>query len=181
MAAASDEDIMARAMAEEIWTNEKARGEIRKLLARRGRLGKPRGWFGDINLSPVSLDADYINFRTVSFGLFDSDDLAAALGNFTFRVVIAGESEGLSSGKTRVYVRQVGSYVRDSFDFNGDQFLGFWDDSDDAVSLVNPLSGEKVSNASFRAYRGSTGRGGDFLVYSDTKKLMRSPPEVFEV
>jgi len=166
---------------EKIWSNPKAKVEIRRLLNRLGRLGRPRGWFGNINLAPPILESDYINFRTVTFGIFDSDDLAASLGKFTFRVVVAGESEAVRGGKTKVYVHQVGIYVRDSFDFNGDQFLGFWDDSDNSVSMINPLSGDKVTNASFRDYRSKTGKGGDFLVYSDTKKLMLAEPDVFEV
>ncbi|AKT41270.1 DUF6402 family protein [Chondromyces crocatus] len=166
---------------EQIWANPAAQGEVRRLLARLGRLGGTRAWFGDINRPPTVLDADYINFRTVSFGLGNLDDLSAALGNFTYRVAIAGEAEGLSGGGTRVYVHQVGIYVRDSFDFNGSQFLGYWDDSDNSVSMLNFLSGDGVENASFQAHRRRTGMGGDFLIYSDTKKLMRSPPEIFDV
>jgi hypothetical protein len=164
-----------------IWANPAARAEVGRLLGRLGRLGGPRAWFGDINRSPTILDGEYINYRTVSFGLSNLDDLSASLGNFTYRVAIAGESEGLSTGGTRVWVHQVGIYVRDSFDFNNTQFLGYWDDSDSSVSMVNFLSGDRVENASFRAYRQATGMGGDFMVYSDTKKLMRSPPETFDV
>lgn len=166
---------------ERIWANTAAKNEVRKLLNRLGRLGKPRGWFGDINRAPQLLDYDYVNFRTVSFGVLDSDDLAASLGNFTFRVVVAGESEGIKGGKTKVYVHQVGIYIRDSFDFNGDQFLGYWDDSDNSVSMINPLSGEKVTNESFRKHRASTKVGGDFIVYSDTRKLMLASSDVFDV
>ncbi|EYF08686.1 DUF6402 family protein [Chondromyces apiculatus] len=164
-----------------IWANPAAQAEVRRLLGRLGRLGGPRAWFGDINRSPMILDGEYINHRTVGFGLSNLDDLSAALGNFAYRVAIAGEAEGLSTGGTRVYVHQVGIYVRDSFDFNDSQFLGYWDDSDSSVSTMNFLSGDRVENASFQAYRRGTGMGGDFLVYSDTKKLMRSPPEVFDV
>ncbi|XXT18513.1 DUF6402 family protein [Sorangium sp. So ce429] len=164
-----------------VWANAAARGEVSRVLSRLGLLGRPRTWFGDINRSPTALDGEYINFRTVGFGLTNLDDLSAALGNFTYRVAIAGEAEGLRTGRTRVSVHQVGIYVRDSFDFNGSQFLGYWDDSDDSVSMVNIFSGDRVENATFQDYRRRTGMGGDFLVYSDTKKLMRSPPEVFEV
>jgi hypothetical protein len=47
--------------------------------------------------------------------------------------------------------------------------------------MLNFLSGDRVENASFQDHRRRTGMGGDFLIYSDTKKLMRSPPEMFEV
>lgn len=166
---------------DQIWANPAARAEVSRMLGRLGRLGGPRAPFGDLTRSPTVLDSEYINFRTVGFGLFNLDDLSAALGNFTFRVAISGEAEGLPTGRTRVSVSQVGVYVRDSFDFNGDQFLGYWDDSDDSVSMINAFSGDSVSNQSFRDYRMRTGTGGDFLIYSNTKVLVRSPPDVFEV
>lgn len=174
-------DVYDAIIQDRIWANPAAQREVRDVLNRAGRLGKPRGWFGNINLAAPSLDSVSVNYRTVGFGLSDMDDLSAALGNFTFRVVVAGESEGLKSGETQVYVHQVGIYVRDSFDFNGSQFLGFWDDSDDSVSMVNPLSGESVRNEDFRNHRARTGMGGDFLVYSEVQKLMRKTPDVFTV
>jgi hypothetical protein len=36
---------------------------------------------------------------------------------------------------------QVVVNVKDSYDFNGDQFLGLWDDSDNSVSMLNLFSG----------------------------------------
>ncbi len=58
----------------------------------------------------------------VSFGLTDLDDLSAALGNFAFRVAVAGGVTFVSGSKHLVTLSEVGIYVRDSFDFNGDQF-----------------------------------------------------------
>ena len=87
--------------------------------------------------------------------------------------------EVMAGYRHQVSITEVGVYVRDSFDFNGDQFLGYWDDSDNSVSILNPLSGERVSNESFRQWRTANNRGGDFLVFSDVKRTRLSAPDVF--
>jgi hypothetical protein len=171
-------------MADRIWANTAAQGQIAALLRRKGLLTSGASSFGDLTQPVDGLDADYINFRTVSTsGLFSSlDDMDAALGNFTFHVVVAGSVEPDVGGNGwLVTINQVGVYVRDSYDFNGDQFLGYWDDSDNSVSLVNPLSGTKVTNASFRDWRTANNAGGDFLVYSDVKLTTLDSPDTFVI
>ena len=108
--------------------------------------------------------------------------MTAALGRFAFRVIVAGSITPFRTSGTqqyRIMITDVGIYLRDSFDFNGDQFLGFWDDSDNSVSIVNPLSGTAVSNKDFRDWRKNHGKGGDFLVFSDIQWLSRTPPDTF--
>jgi len=99
----------------------------------------------------------------------------------------------------KVMIEKVGMYVRDSYDFNDpdcwycwvvpSQPLGFWScEKNYAAKLprptleLNPIpfaqpptrvvpdpSAHYVNNASFRAWRNSQGKGGDFLVFSDIK------------
>ncbi len=127
-------------------------------------------------------DPDYVNYRVVSFGFSDLDDMSAALGNFAFRVLIGGSVAPAPGGAHfQVTITEVGIYIRDSYDFNGDQDLGYWDDTDNSVSMINPLSGTKVTNADFRAWRTRNGRGGDFLVFSDVKRTTLRPPDSFRV
>ena len=52
------------------------------------------------------------------------DDMLAALGRFKFRVAVAGEAKG-----DCVELKAVGVYVQDSYDFDGVQFLGVWNSS----------------------------------------------------
>jgi hypothetical protein len=171
-----------RLMQERIWANPAAQQEIARMLRRKGLVGPGGLSFGFLQQSVPSLDADYINFRTVGFGLFDLDDMTAALGNFTFRVAVGGTVAPLQGqAGHEVQIHQVGVYVRDSFDFNGDQFLGFWDDADDSVSMVNPFSGTAVHNSDFRDWRAQNGRGGDFLVFSDVKMTSLSNPDTFTI
>jgi hypothetical protein len=169
-------------MKQRIWVNANARREIAAMLRRKGLLLPASRSFGNLSLPVDSQDTDYINYRVVSFALSDLDDMTAALGNFTFRVLVAGTITAASSGSGyQVTITEVGVYVRDSFDFNGSQFLGYWDDSDNSVSMMNPLSGTGVSNSDFRDWRSANGRGGDFIVYSDLKRTVLASPDTFTI
>lgn len=166
---------------ERIWANPPAQREIASMLQRKGLIGRTLQSFGNLSQPVQLLDADYVNYRTV--GLFDLDDMTAALGRFTFRVVVVGTitPETGSPISHRVTITNVGVYIRDSFDFNGNQFLGYWDDSDNSVSMVNFLSGDAVSNADFRSWRSTHGRGGDFLVFSDVKWMSLTSRDSFVI
>ena len=184
---------------DKIWANAAAQREIGSMLRRRGALSGTERAFGNLTQPVQTQDRDYINQRVVSFGLGDLDDMSASLGNFAFRVLVAGRTtsvRGSSPAASRrpptmnlpavprgatfqVSITEVGIYIRDSFDFNGDQFLGFWDDSDNSVSMLNFLSGTSVSNEDFRNWRTQNRRGGDFLVFSDIKRIVLSTPDTF--
>ena len=71
-----------------------------------------------------------------------------------------------------VRIDAIGIYVRDSYDFNGIQFLGRWDiDIWDWPCLI--------FNANFSNWRSANGKGGDYLVYSDVKVIHLSPADSF--
>ncbi|MEM9588053.1 MAG: DUF6402 family protein, partial [Planctomycetota bacterium] len=109
-------------------------------------------------------------------------DMVAAMGNFNFRVLVAGVVAPATSGGGHVVtIDEVGIYLRDSFDFEGSQHLGFWDDSDNSVSAINFLSGTRVTNKSFRDWRTANQRGGDFLVYSDLRRIPLTRPDSFRI
>jgi hypothetical protein len=174
--------VYVQLLRERIWANTAAQAEIATMLRRRHMLGRSRRSFGNL-MAPANLqDRDYINQRVVSFQLSDLDDMSAALGRFVFRVLVAGTVEDDGSGRGfPVTIERVGVYLRDSYDFNGDQFLGFWDDSDNSVSMTNPFSGTGVSNSDFRDWRARNRLGGDFLVYSDVKRVTLRTPDTFYV
>ena len=182
-------EVYDKLIRERIWQNAAARQEIARMLHERGLLKTDRSIevsFGDFRLHPSQLDDDQINFRPVKMdawnGSYPLDDLSAALGNFVFVVLVSGtvRSDGSPDGH-RVAISRVGVYVRDSFDFNGVQFLGFWDRDDNSVSSINPLSGTRVSNADFRRWREQTQKGGDFMIFSDLKVIRLTRPDVFFV
>jgi hypothetical protein len=187
---------------EQIWNNVPAQKEITKMLARNALLGNGPSplAFGDLTQRVPLLDPDYINYRAVDGYDLPLSDLTAALGAFVFRVVVAGSvkeaQEDPISGTIishEVTIEEVGVYVRDSFDFQGDQFLGYWDyyvDDDGDHVTVSPIpwgwgawwgtpKGNKVTNADFRNWRKKTSKGGDFLVFSDLKRWTLRPPVTF--
>ena len=162
-----------------IWENPASQKEIATMLRRKGLLKASCWAFGGGTASVELQDPDYINFRVVDQSVVSGlNDLAAALANFVFRLLVSGTVEE-DKGTYKVRIMEVGIYVRDSYDFNGSQHLGFWNDSDNSVSSWNPLSGTAVGNSDFTAWRTANGRGGDFLVFSDIKKTTLSPPFSF--
>jgi Family of unknown function (DUF6402) len=171
-------------MRDRIWANPAAQREIAIMLKKKSLLSsalqsRP---FGELAFPVPALDADYINQRVVSFGMSDLDDMAAALGNFAFRIVVSGGVMPIpKSPKFRVTIAEVGVYIRDSYDFNGSQLLGFWNDKDSSVSMTNPLSGTSVSNEDFRVWRTKNGKGGDFLVFSDLLRTRLPTPDSFDI
>ena len=152
---------------QKLYVNAAAKAQILKTH------GNKDGAFGDFTLPVPVLDKESIQFRVVGFGLTDAiDDLSAALGNFTFRVVVKG-----CATKGAIGITQIGIYVKDSFDFQGDQDLGYWNKATNYGGR-NPFKGTLVSNSDYRAYAQKTGFGGDFLVFSDLVVIKLSPHEV---
>lgn len=180
-------------MSEKIWMHPNAQKVIVSILRRKGLSGSiPRTWsFGNQGSQEVvKLDADHINHRSVSSS--DLNDVTAALGDFSFYVLVAGSVTPILAGSQfLIEVKDVGIYIKDSFDFNDNsrffsQFLGYWDDSDNSVKKVEWWSYEKsitnkVTNRDFRNWRSTSGRGGDFLVFSDIKWTHLAPPDTFVI
>ena len=166
-------------MNDRVWINTAAQAEIGKMLRHKGCIAPISQPFGNLNQTVETHDADYINYRVVSFGVSELDDMSAALGKFTFRVLVSGWLTAGGASGYQVAISEVGIYIRDSYDFQGEQDLGYWDDADNAVSMVNPLSGTGVSNKDFRDWRSKNGRGGDFIVFSDIKRTRLLVPDKF--
>lgn len=188
-----------------LWATENARKLLAKRLLGWGMLTGFRQTFDQTIKPPELLEAEYIQFAPYgggysgysyygSSGYAGSDapyhaydlysglaasglnDLIAALGAFTFRVVLAGSVTPVLSGGREVTIEKVGVFVRDSFDFEGFQFLGFWNDSNNTVSATNPFSGTAVFNSTYRSYRDTYHMGGDFMVFSDLLVTYLNPP-----
>jgi hypothetical protein len=191
-------DVYDRLVAERIWSNNAAQVELTEQLLRKGYLKKFAGTqrFGDLTQPVGILQADYINHRPAGSSTGRLDDLTAALGAFTFRVVVAGTVTWAEARDTfDVTIDQVGVYVHDSFDFNGSQYLGSWaypgssyQDKYGRVyefpsGRVSPWpfeGGEIIMNYDFREYRQRTVKGGDFLVFSDLNRVnMRGVSDTF--
>jgi hypothetical protein len=183
---------------ERIWSNEAARKELVKILKRQGKLTAQKTPFGNLRRRVPEIDRDYVNFRTVG-SVWDSlDDMFAALGKFTFRVAVAGYTDPIipppppskdggakpdagpppAPKEWNVVIEQAGIYCVDSYDFNGDQSLGYWNFEKGDVGKT-PMSGDEVTNRHYRDWRQRTGRGGDFMVFSTLETQALLPPDSF--
>lgn len=167
---------------DKIWSNEKAKPLMASRLRSLGLLGAFGRCFDFSAKSVIDQHALHTNFRKVEFGMLDSlDDMEAALANFAFYVVPLAGDVGPEVGRFRVKLSQVGVHIMDSYDFEGDQDLGYWDEVANTVSstYIGSGNGVEVTNETFRNWRTANSKGGDFLVYSDVKVLNLNPPESF--
>ena len=158
-------------LAEKIWRRPQAQTVIVNMLKRQGKLGVEPQSFGDFSQPVPVIDRDYIQYRTLGYTFWDPiDDLFAALGRVTFRMAITGQVLPKSHGGYMVQIKKIGIYLRDSYDFNGSQYLGYWN-IEKQYGGKNFFRGTLVRNADFRRWREQQGRGGDYLVFSDLKVI----------
>jgi hypothetical protein len=138
-------------------------------------------------------------------GIRRTTTLTAALGAFVFRVVVASvvapvvAPPNLPTGSAgfRVRITEIGVYIRDSFDFEGSQVLGCWSDEPPpqfsplmppavgggglVTSMPSNMILTPVGNLAFREWRQRNSRGGDFLVFSEMKRVSLNPPDEFMI
>ena len=188
-----------------IWSNSAGQGAVGNMLRRKGLLTQREQVFGRLFDPVPQQDRDYVNQRPAG-GYSSFDDLTGTLGAFNFRVVVAGtvkphpDAAGTRArpGQSRagsgflVRITEVGVYVRDSFDFEGDQYLGCWSDAPHAFLPIMPPTPSHgvvftqpvcmpVGNRDFRVWRDRHGRGGDFLVFSDLQRVVLPKPDEFTI
>ena len=181
---------------ETVFASEKARAEINK-IAERNFAAAPTATqviLGNFGAKGAARDNDFVNFRALdaySYGGYSGgiDDLTAALARFAF-FVIPGGFAAREGTLTRVTVEAIGIYFRDSFDFNDEQFLGWWRLPDEVSTLSPDLRPNEsdlrcstawfgMSNAVYRRFRERTGRGADFVIYSDVTSIQLQTPLVY--
>ena len=177
-------DVFDTLMRDQIWTNDAGKSEIRNVLDKNNLLLSPGSQFGIYQSTQPIIHANAVNFRSVPTQdpRDELDGLTAGLANFNFHVQIGGDVAAAPDGvKTTVKIRFVGVYIRDQFDFNGGNSLGYWNAETNNVSLVNPFVGDLVTDNDFCYWRAATKKGGDFEVFSDVLILPLKVPEVIEV
>ena len=154
--------------------------------------------FGDLSRSTNAIDREcQINRDVVESSMFGPvDDFYAAIGKGALKLALSGIATPLPKNRWRLSVNQVGTYLRDTYDFNCDQSLGVWSRS--GFTRFDPFaytigvdpqlapegsenSNFVVSNASFRGYRRHYHRGGDFVVFSDVRRRNLQNPIVVEL
>jgi hypothetical protein len=156
--------------------------------------------FGDLGASQARIDTTcQLNLQVVNSGLLDPiDDFFAAIANASIKVAVSGMVERVRPDLLRLRIDEIGTYLRDTYDFNGDQPLGSWGENgfsrlavaapecawrrEDAPSDAWYNSGRyfSVTNETFRKYRTAQGAGGDFLIFSDVRRFCPAQEIVLE-
>lgn len=154
-------------MTDRIWTNDASKKRLKEFLKKKAHTHGER--WGDLSQPVTTLDAEWVNSRSIRNGI-NYDGLAGALGSFTLQVVASGIISVVSKMELQLAITEIGVYVKDSFDFNGDQFLGVWGYRDDFIY-----------NEDFRKWRAENGKGGDFRVFSDIKRTKLSRPDALQI
>lgn len=163
--------------------NEKTASELKDQLKKAGWRGEPQFPLGSLTLSSREVD-ETLAVNALTFGGFRDplDDVYGALGIASLKMGFIGEVvQDLQTKRNLFYVSHAAIYLKDFYDFNGDQFLGTWTESGvlsmpEMVthSLLNVVgyqwNGEDIGvvhNGDFDRFRKRRGRGGDFVVFSD--------------
>jgi hypothetical protein len=132
----------------------------------------------------------------------DLDDLWGALADFLIKIAGQGTvtpktkivATGLQSVAIVEYydvsVEKVGTYIRDTYDFNGNQYLGHWSKTSAPYARLYTAGASRgdcpddfleINNERFRAHRAKTGKGGDILIFSDILITPLQKPFKFRV
>lgn len=160
-----------------VWANDAARPVVVQRVREQDLVDK---CFDFSKMDLVNFHRVHVNTRAVNGYPAPFDGLTAALGNFSLYVSPVVGEVAVDGGRLSITINQVGFQVVDSFDFEGDQYLGSWDENSNRVySGSTKLGGVPVYNESFRDWRSSNGKGADFLLFSDIKTVDVSPATVF--
>jgi hypothetical protein len=167
-------DLMNR---QQVWSNDAAKKVMAERLRSRSLVN---GRFDFSSENVVQQHLLHVNHREVSPGP-PLNDLLAALANFHLYVCpLVGEVRP-DGTRLRVTLSKVGFHAHDSFDFEGNQDLGYWDETKNLAGYGQFPNSTFVENKTFREWRKVNYRGGDFEVYSDVKVVTLDPPDIFHV
>ena len=125
------------------------------------------------------------------------DDADAALGDFSVHLASSGQIKSLPKQALKTWqisIRALHIYLKDSYDFDGRQYLGNWSlyaspglNTHWKKGMLGSLPGLRkcphdyvpVFNRHFREHRKATGLGGDFMILSDVKTILLKKEYVF--
>lgn len=116
-------------------------------------------------------DAYFQSVPVNTSGVFLLDGLSASMGGFTFRALAAGHVEPLKEGGHRITVQRVGVLVWDAFNFEGDDFLAYWNCREKDYSVFGGAGYVYMGNRCFQDFRRKYGRGGDFMVFAGPRHV----------
>ncbi len=129
-------------------------------------------------------------FSTVGYGS-EFDDLYGSLGKFGLYAAVLdwNISDSAAKGRRTLKITKVATYMRDTFDFLGGQYLGHWNERGMGIvagaGIAASINSEAewhlpawhpglgwmtpINNSDFRSWQERSGSGGDLLLFSNTK------------
>ena len=179
-----------------IWSTDSAKKQIKSELKKMNLLSTtPKKLRLPVNISAMNYDKYHFQYYSVG-GMVDMatgalDDLRAALARFNFMLIMTDvdinpivESDSTTVNSYKVTINEIGIYVKDSYDFNDapgkDQSLGSWNFKSNQVSrFITANDWYVVRNSDFRKWRQKNQRGGDYLIYSDIKRVKLTSNNTF--
>lgn len=145
-------------LVENLW-NDAAQNTLKLILERDGIVS---GEF-DYTQTPEMIVEKHHQSRSSEIYRYSQitapQDFDAAIGRFTLYAAAKGS---VISGA--INIEGFAIVMRDSYDFEGGQRLGYFDCQSQSFSTTNLLF-DKLENASFSKFRTQTNQGGDFHVY----------------
>jgi hypothetical protein len=166
-----------------IWHSEHGVLQLKKRLLKSGWISgmKQNISLGSNNYTARECDAySQINFLQIGSLSDTIDDVYGAVGNGVLKIAVCGYTTQIS-GVDHFQVTQTGLYLRDTYDFTGDnEPLGIWSrkgvlsKAGMAAYAVNPMfyaiqGYVPVFNRDFRRWQDAHNSGGDFVVYSNVQ------------
>lgn len=115
------------------------------------------------------------------------DAVTAAFGGFSFYVVPFGTAtkevrtvNGVQVVEYLIKIKEIAVHVVDSFDFNGEQWLGCFKSPN--VASAYPISGGTCAlNSFFRVYQAQIARGSDYNIFTIPHAITFPQPVAFRV
>ncbi|MFO1522394.1 MAG: DUF6402 family protein [Kiritimatiellia bacterium] len=127
---------------------------------------------------------------TKTYGAYGGDGgpIAAALGQFDWRVAVSGVRKSDESNKVCVAIDQVHIWMRDAYEFDGvdsdpNQYLGHWDAAKNSFWSIGSYSGDAtiIRNKSFLDYTARTGKGEEFAIFSEVRTVVLPTPVIIYI
>lgn len=182
------------------WANEAGLNRLQERVKQQANGRNQQCWrFGDLAQPAKVLDKTcQVNIQKLGQLSDPMDDFYGAMGNSLLKVAVSGIVVQKGAGRATIEIDELGFYLRDTYDFNDDSFisqpLGFWSFNGVERSLRLPMDvpiAEQwvrddatkvrsqaflVQNKHFREWRVQNGRGGDFMIVSDVRRVRLPRP-----
>ncbi|UYY58614.1 DUF6402 family protein [Sphingomonas sp. S2-65] len=159
--------------------------------------------FGDLSARAAVVDVTcQVNIQKIPSSAWTPiDSFYAAIGAASVKLAVSGLVTPGANGQMRLAIDEIGVYLRDTYDFNGDQMLGQWGPNgvtkanvlepsipiaqDDVTSIAGWKPAESlklfsVNNTDFSRYRTRFAKGGDFVIFSDIERQKLPKPIIVD-